>query len=108
MKDKEVFGLLKIPDEVVIKQLRQDLGKANAYIQELEHLIKQNDSGLKRRLRDLENENKSLRGNLKALQGDEMHKRYTENIKKKSKEIESLRNTISELVCRLNKNNNVI
>lgn len=38
-KDNENFGLLKIPDQVVIRQLRMELGKANSYIQELEHKI---------------------------------------------------------------------
>ena len=36
MKDDEIYGLLKIPDEVIIKELRLELGKATSYIQELE------------------------------------------------------------------------
>lgn len=39
MKDKEWTGLLKIPSEEVIKELRIELGKANAYINELEHRL---------------------------------------------------------------------
>lgn len=39
MKDKEWSGLLKIPSEEVIKELRIELGKANAYIKELEDKI---------------------------------------------------------------------
>ncbi len=34
MKDDEVFGLLKVPDEVIIKELRVKLGIANATIDE--------------------------------------------------------------------------
>ena len=38
MKEKytERYDLLKVPDEVLIAQLNQELGKANAYIAELE------------------------------------------------------------------------
>ena len=35
-KAKPIFGLDKVPDEVIIKELRTELGKLNAYIQELE------------------------------------------------------------------------
>ena len=40
MKDrhKEIHGLHKVPDEILIAQLNQELGKANAYIAELESL----------------------------------------------------------------------
>lgn len=38
-KDKEVHGLMKIPSEVVISELRQELGKANAYIEELKEMF---------------------------------------------------------------------
>ncbi len=41
MKDTEWSGLLKIPSEEVIKELRIELGKANAYIKELEDKLKQ-------------------------------------------------------------------
>lgn len=40
MKDREWSGLYKIPAEEVIKELRLELGKANAYISELEEKIK--------------------------------------------------------------------
>jgi hypothetical protein len=36
MKDREWSGLLKIPAEEVIKELRIKLGEANSYISELE------------------------------------------------------------------------
>lgn len=39
-KDNEVHGLLKLPDEVVIKQLRQELGIQVSYIDELEDRLK--------------------------------------------------------------------
>ena len=40
MKDREWSGLYKIPAEEIIKELRLELGKANAYISELEEKIK--------------------------------------------------------------------
>ena len=39
MKDTEWSGLLKIPNEIVIKDLRIQLGGLNSYIQELEDKI---------------------------------------------------------------------
>lgn len=39
-KDKEWSGLLKIPTELVISQLRIELGKQASYITELEDLVK--------------------------------------------------------------------
>jgi len=40
-KDTERYGLQKVPDEIIIKVLRVELGKANAYIVELEELAKE-------------------------------------------------------------------
>ena len=40
MKDKEWSGLEKLPDELLIKTLRTELGKQNAYIIELEDTVK--------------------------------------------------------------------
>lgn len=64
MKDKEWTGLLKIPSEEVIKELRIELGKANAYINELEHRLNslgglkeikaQHLDSLERRIKNLE------------------------------------------------------
>lgn len=39
-KDNEIYGLLKLPDEIAIKQLRQELGVQNSYIDELEDKLK--------------------------------------------------------------------
>ncbi len=40
-KGKPIFGLDKIPDTAIIKNLLVEKGKADAYIQELEHENKQ-------------------------------------------------------------------
>lgn len=62
MKDKEWSGLLKIPDEVVIKDLRIQLGGLNSYIQELEDKI-QNLKNIEIKLdyiKCIENKNNNL------------------------------------------------
>jgi hypothetical protein len=43
MKDTSVHGLDKLPDSVVISQLRQELGKSNAYIDELKDQLKERE-----------------------------------------------------------------
>ena len=43
MKDKAVHGLDKVPDSAVISQLRQELGKANAYIDELKDQLSERE-----------------------------------------------------------------
>lgn len=63
-KDAERYGLSKVPDDIIIRQLRVELGKANAYIQELEELTKnparilseykQNIKGERKRAEDLQ------------------------------------------------------
>lgn len=40
-KAKEIFGLYKIPDYILVKKLLIEKGKADTYIQELEYEIKQ-------------------------------------------------------------------
>ena len=40
-KAKEIFGLMKVPDEAIIKSLLVEKGKTDTYIQELEHENKQ-------------------------------------------------------------------
>lgn len=38
-KDKEIHGLMKIPDAVIIKQQNIEIGKLKAYIAELEDIL---------------------------------------------------------------------
>lgn len=69
-KDREVHGLMKIPAEVIISQLRLELGKANAMIIELEERLDelgglkdikaQHLDCLERRIKNLEKENEKL------------------------------------------------
>jgi hypothetical protein len=70
-KDREVHGLMKIPAEVIISQLRLELGKANAMIVELEERLDelgglkdikaQHLDCLERRIKNLEKENEKLK-----------------------------------------------
>lgn len=66
-KDKEWSGLLKIPAEVVISELRVKLGQLEAYIAELEDKLKEREvKNVKQtKLDHLENENKRLSQKLK-------------------------------------------
>jgi BMFP domain-containing protein YqiC len=41
MKDAEWSGLMKIPDEVLISQLRIKVGQLESYVQELEEQVKE-------------------------------------------------------------------
>lgn len=86
-KDKEVHGLMKLPEEAIIASLRVELGKANAYIAELEDSLKE---ALKcpPDLAKLMNDNSSLRGEIKKLRG-----------RIDSDEVMRLRRTVSELVA---------
>lgn len=43
MKDKEWSGLMKIPNEVIISELRIRLGQQEAYIAELEDKLKEKE-----------------------------------------------------------------
>lgn len=55
-KTKEIFGLDKIPDHILNRQLLVERGQREAYIQELEHNCKQ-----------LGKENQKLREELNKL-----------------------------------------
>ena len=70
-KDKEIFGLLKLPDELVIKGLQIEIGKANSYILELEEKIVKLEKISRpinaERLVQLQNENKNLKRKLNKL-----------------------------------------
>lgn len=71
MKDNENHkDLLKVPDAVIIKELRIDLGKANSYISELEFKLKaqrkentviEKESKYKEHIKGLETANRKLK-----------------------------------------------
>ncbi len=70
MKDKEWSGLMKIPDEVVIRELRIRLGQQEAYIAELEDKLKEKESKAVKqtKLEHLENLNANLTAKLADAQ----------------------------------------
>lgn len=65
-KDEEWSDLLKLPAEVIIKELRIELGKQNAYIEELKENLKEEKNKANERvikltkLEHLEKENNRL------------------------------------------------
>jgi len=70
MKDNNNYGLEKIPNNEIIKQLRIELGKKESYIQELKHELginigkkvkSETISQQENRIRNLEKELKSYR-----------------------------------------------
>lgn len=69
-KDKEWSGLLKLPSEVIISELRVKLGQQEAYIAELEDRLKgQEIKAVKQsKLEHLEKENKRLDTIIKDLE----------------------------------------
>lgn len=89
MKDDERHGLLKIPDEVIIKELRVELGKANSYIHELE------DENMKLKIIPPEEKKKIRKGKI----FDE----YKKEIIKLNKIISNLRKDNENLIIKLTK-----
>jgi peptidoglycan hydrolase CwlO-like protein len=77
-RDREVHGLMKIPSEVVISELRQELGKANSMISELQDKLNslgglkdikaQHLDCLERRIKNLEKDNNKLQEEVKRQQ----------------------------------------
>ena len=70
MKDAEWSGLMKIPDEVVISELRIKVGQLESYVEELEEQVK--ERALKTvkltKLEHLERDNERLRALLMDAQ----------------------------------------
>lgn len=83
-KDNECHGLHKVPDHIIIKSLRTEVGKLNAYITELEDAAKENLEST--RVTHLENclaqKNKAIKAAQQALV-DQQH-RFEELLYKSS------------------------
>lgn len=91
MKDLELFGLLKVPDEVVIKELRTEIGMLKSENDELKYRL---SLAINPEVDKLVNTINSLKGELKVLRNRDL-------VQEKQKEINSLRNTNAELVYKL-------
>ncbi len=86
MKDDEIYGLLKVPDEVIIKELRLQLGKATSYIQELEYENK--------RLKDESPEEK------KAIRKEKIFNEYRDKITQLQRIIARLKKENEQLLIK--------
>lgn len=91
MKDLELFGLLKVPDEVVIKELRTEIGMLKSENDELKYRLR---LAINPEVDKLVNTINSLKGELRVLRNRNL-------IQEKQKEINSLRNINAELVHKL-------
>ena len=85
-KGEERFGLCKVPDKIVIKQLKIELGKANAYIAELEYKLKNKNV-------DKSNLEKKISDYFAPLR-----KRYKDKIKALQDEVRNLKHTIDTYI----------
>ena len=85
-KGEEIFGLCKVPDKVIIRQLKIDIGKANAYIAELEYKLKNKNVNKN----DLEKEISVVFAPLR--------KRYKDKIKALQDEVRGLKHIIDTCI----------
>lgn len=90
-RDREVHGLMKLPAEVIISELRQDLGKSNAMTTELQDELTE----AKKLICDLISDNTN-----KALQIVKLHaeiERLTSEVKRQQKANTKLMRSIYKL-----------
>lgn len=93
-KDDELFGLMKVPDSVIIKELKIELGKANAYIDELKEEIRIRDDALGSGTDIV----KSLRGTIKGLIKERNDDKYRIEVVRLKKECNRLCKERGELI----------
>lgn len=82
----------KIPDFILLKEAQKKAGQREAYIEELEEKLRQNEIALDRDIR-------------KQIKSEEMYKSLHAQLKKKEEECNRLRKQISDLIIRLNSKN---
>lgn len=80
---------MKLTDDIIIKELKKELGKSEAYIQELEERIKKLMTDCDKNVR-------------KEIKAEETYKALRKERDAAKKEIVNLRKTISELIVKLN------
>lgn len=102
MRDGELAPPEKIPDLVIIKELKVEVGKLKSYIEELEHkqtqdLVKEREAAQK--------ENSKVR---QATVKEELYLRIKKENTQQKKEILKLKGDISNLMYQINKANNLI
>jgi hypothetical protein len=92
-KSKELYGLSKIPDEIIIKNLLVELGKCNSNIKELEDEIRLLKSSSKE---DIEEKRK--------IRKEQIFDEYRKQIKSLNDSVRKLRKDNELLIIRLHKN----
>lgn len=98
-KDRDWSGLLKVPDQVIISELRQEVGRLTSYIQELEDkLTLRGPETLQKQLLELQSENTNLRNSLKQLGKNLSREQLDRKFAELKKENKSLRRQNGELI----------
>lgn len=79
----------KIPEFIIIKQLKEEIGKKESYIMELEERARKESTDERRQFK-------------KEIQREELYTKQNEKLRQVEKENKNLRGTISDLVTKLN------
>ena len=91
-KGKPIFGLCKLPAQMLLKASRQEVGELKAYVDELEY----SNKNLKEQLDNLIEDNKKLQEQLDNLIEEnkklmELNQYYTDSRCKMAEELEQLK-----------------
>ena len=86
-KDEEIFGLMKVPDSVLLREARIEIGQLKAYIEELEEKIKSQDIQLQDQIKAIDY---NLEKDSKVLKLKNKVKEQAEKICKLKGEVEKL------------------
>lgn len=94
------YGLEKIPDAEIIKMLQVELGKQASYIEELELENKKLQI-------DLSNSQKLLKEEKQKNKENSLYLKEKEKVKKLKERVDALKNSISDLLTKLNSANKI-
>ena len=95
--------LLKIPDEVLLKLARREIGELKSYIQELEYELKIRKTNSDRYESLLKKYNDLCNSDSKEIMKSKIVTKLQNNIKILKRTVESLGNSNSDLIYKLNK-----
>lgn len=98
-KAKELHGLMKLPSEALITELKIEIGKRDAYITELE----EGNASLKSEMKLLEQSAKGSAGELRAIRKDAVCMEYKAEMKRMRNTICTLRRDKDSLIVKLNR-----
>ena len=96
LSDDKMTPPEKIPDFVIIKELRVEVGKLLSYIEELEAALKQDKNKKK------EQENKELSQERSKIMKEEMYTKIKKENTKLKKEVLKLKESVSQLIYKIN------